>query len=87
MADLSKLREQIDQADQDLVKALVKRYDLVMEVGRLKREKGQAVFDPKREEQVLAKVTNLAQRPEYEAALRAVYQEIMDQAKRLEEDF
>ncbi|XJZ51245.1 chorismate mutase [Lactobacillus delbrueckii subsp. bulgaricus] len=40
MADLSKLREQIDQADQDLVKALVKRYDLVMEVGRVKREKG-----------------------------------------------
>ncbi|MBT8917731.1 chorismate mutase [Lactobacillus delbrueckii subsp. bulgaricus] len=60
MADLSKLREQIDQADQDLVK----RYDLVMEVGRVKREKGQAVFDPKREEQVLDKVTNLAQRPE-----------------------
>lgn len=87
MADLSKLRDQIDQADQDLVKALVKRYDLVMEVGRLKRERGQAVFDPKREEQVLDKVTNLAQRPEYEAALRAVYQEIMDQAKRLEEDF
>ena len=87
MADLSKLRDQIDQADQDLVKALVKRYDLVMEVGRLKREKGPAVFDPKREEQVLDKVTNLAQRPEYEAALRAVYQEIMDQAKRLEEDF
>ena len=87
MADLSKLRDQIDQADQDLVKALVKRYDLVMEVGRVKREKGQAVFDPKRDEQVLDKVTNLAQRPEYKAALRAVYQEIMDQAKRLEEDF
>ncbi|MFR0540399.1 chorismate mutase [Lactobacillus delbrueckii] len=87
MADLSKLREQIDQADQDLVKALVKRYDLVMEVGRVKRASGQAVFDPKREEQVLDKVTNLAQRPEYEVALRAVYQEIMDQAKRLEEDF
>ena len=64
MADLSKLRKQIDQADQDLVKALVKRYDLVMEVGRVKREKGQAVFDPKREERVLDKVTNLAQRPE-----------------------
>ena len=64
MADLSKLREQIDQADQDLVKALVKRYDLVMEVGRVKREKGQAVFDPKREERVLDKVPNLAQRPE-----------------------
>ncbi|MBT8800687.1 chorismate mutase [Lactobacillus delbrueckii subsp. bulgaricus] len=60
MADLSKLREQIDQADQDLVK----RYDLVMEVGRVKREKGQAVFDTKREERVLDKVTNLAQRPE-----------------------
>lgn len=87
MADLSKLREQIDQADRDLVKALVKRYDLVMEVGRVKRASGQAVFDPKREEQVLDKITNLAQRPEYEAALRAVYQEIMDQAKRLEEDF
>ena len=61
MADLSKLREQIDQADQDLVKALV---GLVMEVGRVKREKGQAVFGPKREERVLDKVTNLAQRPE-----------------------
>ena len=58
MAGLSKLREQIGQADQDLVKALVKKYDLVMEVGRVKREKGQVV-----------------------------YQEIMNQAKRLEEDF
>ena len=58
MAGLSKLREQIGQADQDLVKALVKKYDLVMEVGRVKREKGPVV-----------------------------YQEIMDQAKRLEEDF
>lgn len=58
MAGLSKLREQIGQADQDLVKALVKKYDLVMEVGRVKREKGQVV-----------------------------YQEIMDQAKRLEKYF
>ncbi len=58
MAGLSKLREQIGQADQDLVKALVKRFDLVIELGWIKREKG-----------------------------RAVYQEIMDQAKRLEEDF
>ena len=48
MADLSKLRDQIGQADHDLVK----------EVGQLKREKEQAV-----------------------------YHEIMDQAKRLEEDF
>ncbi|GHV98227.1 chorismate mutase [Lactobacillus nasalidis] len=87
MAELTNLRARIDEVDQELVQALVKRYDLVLQVARAKQASGRAVFDPEREKQVLAKVNRLAGRPEYGRALEAVYQEIMDQAKELERDF
>ena len=82
--ELAALRGQIDEADRELVAALVKRYDIVRQVGTIKQAQGIAVYDPKREGQVLDKVARLAGRPEYAAAVKAVYQTIMDEAKKLE---
>lgn len=83
--ELAALREQIDEVDRTLAAALVKRYDLVRQVGAVKQAQGIAVYDPKREDQVLDKVAAMAGRPEYEQAVKAVYRIIMDEAKKLEQ--
>lgn len=77
-------RQQIDEIDHQLVELLVKRFDVVLNVGALKKQYDQPVLDASREAKVLEKIVNIANKAEYDNALKSVYQEIMDQAKLLE---
>lgn len=50
---LQQLRQQIDQADSDLVQLLLRRRELVAQVGVIKRAAGQPLYVPEREQQML----------------------------------
>lgn len=50
---LGALREQIDQADAELVAALVRRYRLAEKVGALKGREGIPAMDPAREAEIV----------------------------------
>jgi chorismate mutase/prephenate dehydrogenase len=50
---LQQLRQQIDQADSELVQLLLRRRELVAEVGVIKRATGQPLYVPEREQQML----------------------------------
>lgn len=78
-------RQQIDEIDHQLVELLVKRFDVVLNVGSLKKQYSQPVLDASREAKVLDKIVTIANKSEYNEALKSVYQQIMDQAKLLEE--
>ncbi len=58
--DLERLREEILDCDQELVRVLARRKDLVREVGALKARLGRQVTDPKREAVVVRKAATLA---------------------------
>ncbi len=55
--DIQALREQINQCDDALSKAFVKRMETAMEIARYKKENGMPVFDPARERTVISHVT------------------------------
>lgn len=57
---LHALRERISRMDEELVRLIGERRELVLEVGRLKEALGLQVLDPAREAEVVRKVAALA---------------------------
>lgn len=55
---LAELRQKIDAIDEQIVRLLHERAAVAVEVGALKKETGQPIFDAAREQQVFAKVTD-----------------------------
>lgn len=53
MAELSLLRSQIDQVDQQLIKLLEERLRLVSDVGKVKHQYGLPIYAPEREQMML----------------------------------
>ena len=51
--DLPEIRLKIDAVDEQIIRLLNERADLVHEVGLIKKAQGQPIYAPEREEQVL----------------------------------
>jgi chorismate mutase/prephenate dehydratase len=87
--DLPEIRRKIDAVDEQIIRLLNERADLVHEVGVLKKAQGQPIYAPEREEQVLrglaAKAREMKSRLP-EKSIRAIYREIMSAALALEKD-
>lgn len=82
--DLNSLRQKIDAIDENVLKLLNERVRNAAEIGRIKREQGAQIYVASREEQVLKKLSKLNEGPLSEAAIRAIYREIMSAAIALE---
>lgn len=78
------LRDQIDAIDRQLLALLKERLTVVHKVGDEKREKGLAVFDPKREELLLQKLVGLAPEGFDEASIRNIFSAVVAECRRLE---
>ena len=86
MADdaLTPLREKIDALDARIVELLNERAEVVVEVGRAKRETGGSIYAPEREQIVLKKLRALNRGPLPDVTLEAVYRELMSGSFALE---
>ncbi len=86
---LPEIRQKIDALDDQLIKLLNERADLVHEVGLVKRAEGTEIYAPEREEMLLR---SLAAKNEAlggrlpEKSIRAIYREIMSAALALEKE-
>jgi chorismate mutase-like protein len=78
---LQTIRQHIDQLDSQLVHLLNERMRQVTEIGRLKRERGQSVYAPEREELLLQELERQNQGPLSPASLRAIYREILSASR------
>ena len=86
---LPEIRKQIDALDEQLMRLLNQRADLVHEIGLVKRAEGTAIYAPEREEQVLRSLIekNRAHGGRLpEKSIRAIYREIMSASLALEKD-
>lgn len=81
---IESLRQRIDLIDGQLVELLNERAKAAREVGRAKLLTGSPVFVPHRETQVLERIRSLNRGPMPEAALAAIWREIMSAAIALE---
>jgi len=82
--DIETLRKQIDAIDREIIERLNARVKLAGEIGRIKVESGQEIYVPSREEEVFSKLVSINQGPLDEAAIRAIYRQIISAAIALE---
>ncbi len=78
---LETLRQKIDTIDRELVALLEKRMDTVTKIGQVKKEGNQAVYDAKREQQVLDKVVSLLKNKGYKETITDTYVDLMKHSR------
>ena len=83
--ELGSLRAQIDALDGEIVRLLNRRARLGLEAGRTKIRNGRPVADSEREREVLIKVAMANEGPLPQDALLALYRQLIETIKRLEE--
>ena len=85
-ARLADCRARIDALDRQLVSLLNDRARIVENIGRIKREFSMRVYEPRREDEVLANVLEHNAGPLNEAALRRIYERLLDEMRTLQRD-
>jgi len=81
---LKELRAQIDKLDEDIVKLLNKRAEVVKRIGELKNKARRGVYSPEREKQIYDRICSLNKGPLPDRVLKAIYREIMSGSLSLE---
>lgn len=76
MNDISTLRKKIDKLDEQIIKMLRKRAELVKAIGKIKKTKNEKISDKERENEILEKMKN-----EYE---KNIYKTIIKESKKLQ---
>ena len=74
---LDGLRRSIDRTDSDLVRLLNRRASDAIRIGKEKRRQGIPILDPARERAILARVKRRSRGPLGDAALGAIFEEMM----------
>ncbi len=82
--DLAPLRLKIDALDQQIITLLNQRAQVVIEVGKTKRDGNYPIYAPDREQQVLQQVRRHNQGPLPDACLEAIWRELMSGSFALE---
>jgi chorismate mutase len=72
-------RNEIDQIDEQLVRLLNERSKCAIELGRIKRELGLAIYSPDREKQVIQHVTSVNGGPHVECNESTLKVDIIEQ--------
>jgi len=84
VADIGDLRKRIDDLDAAIVALLNERAKCAVEIGHLKEQAGQPIYQPAREAEVLANVRQANQGPLNDDAMTRLFERIIDEARRLE---
>jgi chorismate mutase len=84
VASLEDLRKKIDALDEALVRLLNARAACALEIGRVKKQIGMAIYQPARETEVLGHVQKINPGPLDDQAIRRLFERVIDEARRLE---
>ncbi len=84
---LDEWRSRIDEIDRQLLRLLSQRAELSLEIGRAKRQSGEPVLVPEREQEILDELTRLNSGPLPPGAVRAIWSEILSVSRGLQRPF
>ena len=84
MGELEDWRKRIDEIDEQLVKLLNDRAQCAVEIGHYKKKSHQPVWQPERELAILRHVEESNRGPLDDAAIRRLFERIIDEARSLE---
>jgi chorismate mutase len=77
-------RRKIDEMDRQLVELLNERSRCALEIGRLKRAASLPLYQPEREQEILANVEAANRGPLSDRAIRRLFERILDEARSVE---
>ena len=84
--NLNDWRRRIDEIDKKLVELLNERSQCALEIGKLKQEAKIPLYQPDRENDVLANAERNNSGPLTDAAIRRLFERIIDEARAAERD-
>lgn len=79
--DLDSIRQEIDQIDDQIVKLLEERMQLVESVVAYKKASGKPILDTKREEVIFEKVRNHVEDKRYQETIVATFSDILKRSR------
>ncbi|MGH9470336.1 MAG: chorismate mutase [Terriglobia bacterium] len=83
-SELAGWRNRIDQIDRELLRLLNERTQCAVEIGRYKRERNLPAWVPEREAEILRNVVKANAGPLDDAAVRRLFERIIDEARSIE---
>ena len=84
MHDVDEWRRRIDEIDRQLVNLLNERSQCAVEIGHIKKKANQPAWAPEREVEILRNVVKANRGPLDDAAIRRLFERIIDEARALE---
>src|SRR5262245_7884511 len=84
---LDEWRARIDEIDRQLLRLLNQRAELSVEIGHTKRESGDPVLVPEREQEILDALARLNPGPLSEGAIRSIWSEVLSASRSLQRPF
>ena len=84
--NLADWRRRIDEIDKKLVELLNERSRCALEIGKLKQEAKIPLYQPERESEVLSNAEENNRGPLTDAAIRRLFERIIDEARAAERD-
>ena len=82
--ELKELRNKIDEIDQELVKLIEKRIEIVKEIGKYKKEHNLPILDQNREDEVINKNIAYLKDPTNVNSYKEIIIKIMEVSKNIE---
>lgn len=82
MRELSEIRKEIDQIDQQLVELFKQRMDCAKDVAEYKRGSNKAIYDPKREQSKIETLTKGQDQPFMAKAIEEIFLQLMSISRR-----
>lgn len=79
MLTIEKLREQIDDLDNEIINLLNKRFNVSLQIGKEKAKSSKNILDKSREQKIYNKIVNADIQHKYE--ITNIYTEIMKMSK------
>ena len=85
MGELERLRKEIDEIDNEILRIFNKRAMTVIEIAHIKRNEKTKFYSPEREREILERLTTLNKGPFPNDTLKVIYREILSASLSLEE--
>ena len=82
--DIGALRSRIDELDRALVGLLNERARCALAIGEIKEQRGEPIYQPSREAEVLDNVRRANGGPLDDGAMTRLFERVIDEARRLE---
>jgi monofunctional chorismate mutase len=79
---LESFRKRINNINEQLISLLDQRLDIAKEIGAIKKEQNLPIFNPEREQEILNSISKTSKYPEQ---TKEIFQKIMDESKKLQE--